>query len=356
MATAIRIGVIYQPGDVMRSALKDRLLGARLAAEATTEHEPASSSAVELIERHLGADVPSLGDVVSELVHDAGCNAVLGFVSVPNALQLADRSEAEGVLYFTPNNGTIWSGRRGVFYLGVPHEVTASGSVRYLRDELGTERLYILYMPGEFAARSRDCTSTAAAAQGMTTLTSKIGESPEGDIRLLEALRSWRPGAVCVLGGGEHVRLAELVKRMNAVGVQPPVLLGRGLLCREFAQLCGQAADGYDFVDCYLRGDAANEEEKHLTQRLGAIDPELVPTASHGWGWDCLRLAVKAFQEAGPRFQDQVAFVEALKGYPGVTGVMSFAANDHNGHWKDDPTTIARLAGGRYTNVSTLGR
>ena len=340
----------------MRSPLKDRLLGARLAAEFASQHEPASSSAVELIERHLGADVPSLGDVVGELVHAAGCNAVLGFVSVPNALQLAERSEAEGVLYFTPNNGSIWSGRRGVFYLGVPHEVTASGSVRYLRGELGAERLYILYMPGEFAARSRECTLAAAAAQGMTTQTSEIGESPEGDIGMLEALRSWRPDAVCVLGGTEHVRLAELAKRMNAVGVQPPVLMGRGLLCREFAQLCGQAADGYDFVDCYLRGDAANEEEKQLTQRLGAIDPELVPTASHGWGWDCLRLAVKAFQEAGPRFQDQVAFVEALQRYPGVTGVMSFAADDHNGHWRDDPTTIARFAGGRYTNVSTLDR
>ena len=150
--------------------------------------------------------------------------------------------------------------------------------------------------------------------------------------------------------------MAELAKHMSSVGVQPPVLMGRGLLCREFAQLSGQAADGYDFVDCYLRGDAANDEEKQLTQRLGAVDSELVPTASHGWGWDCLRLAVKACQEAGPRFQDQVAYLEALTGYPGVTGVMSFTANDHNGHWQDDPTTIARLTGGRYTNVSTLGR
>ena len=356
MAPAVRIGVIYQPGDIMRSALEDRLLGARLAAEFTPAHELASSSAVELIERRLGADVSSLGDVVGELVHDAGCNALLGFVSVPNALQLAERAEAEEVLYFTPNNGAVWSGRHGVFYLGVPHEVTASGSVRYLRGVLGTERLYILYMPGEFAARSRDCTLTAAAALGVTTQTSEIGESPDGDIGMLEVLRSWRPDAVCVLGGTEHVRLAELAKRMNVVGVWPPVLMGRGLLCREFAQLSGQAADGYDFVDCYLQGDAANDEEKQLTQRLGAVDPELVPTASHGWGWDCLRLAVKACQEAGPRFQDQVAFIEALKGYPGVTGVMSFAANDHNGHWQDDPTTIARLAGGRYTNVSTLGR
>ena len=120
MATAVRIGVVYQLGDIMRNALEDRALGARLADEFTPEHEQASSSAVELIERRLGADVSSLGDVVGELVHDAGCNALLGFVSVPNALQLAERSEAEEVLYFTPNNGPIWSGRRGVFYLGVP--------------------------------------------------------------------------------------------------------------------------------------------------------------------------------------------------------------------------------------------
>ena len=133
------------------------------------------------------------------------------------------------------------------------------------------------------------------------------------------------------------------------------MLLSRGMVCREFAERCGPAGEGYDFIDLYLRSDEAPAEERALMDRVAAADAKLVTTASHGFGWDGLRLLATALAN-GPGLDEQVAYLESAGPISGATGILRFDASDHNGHRHDNPTTIARLADGRFVPASKLAR
>ncbi|MCH8206007.1 MAG: hypothetical protein IH956_03280, partial [Chloroflexi bacterium] len=56
------------------------------------------------------------------------------------------------------------------------------------------------------------------------------------------------------------------------------------------------------------------------------------------------------------RLDEQVAYLESGGPISGATGILQFDASDHNGHWHDNPTTIARLADGRFVPASKLAR
>ena len=131
-----------------------------------------------------------------------------------------------------------------------------------------------------------------------------------------------------------------------------PVLLARGMLCKEFAERSGTDAEGFDFIDLFLRDDGAGEEESALFQAVASAEPGLVVTANHGFGWDCARLIVEGLTHAADDPSRAAAHLETLDSYQGATGTYSFSASDHNGHWRHDPTTFARLSGGRFTSVS----
>ena len=356
MAQPARIGIIYE-GRQLGPSAHEQLVGARLAADLTRELRLTLSPALEVVERQLTDASPSVAGAAGDLIRNAGCRALVGILPVPLSIQAAAWAEAAGVLYVTANNNPqLRDGRRRVFHIGVPSEVTAAAAVSYLSGERGAERLAILHPSGSFQVHAAECVRGSAEERGLEVHVRQLGQRPAADVRMLEEMWAWRPDAVCVTGGGLE-RLAALVTRMGgADGGRAVFLGGRGMICREFVQRCGEAAEGYNFIDLYLRDERAPEAERHLMGRLEAAGSGLVATASHGFGWDCMRLAAEAFQQAGPDTDEMVAYLEGLDAYSGATGTLSFSVDDHNGRWRYDPTTIARLSGGQFTVVSTLAR
>lgn len=335
----------------------EQLLGARLAAEYTREIWPSSAPGLELLDRPIPSDPSSVGEAAQDLVHRSGCVALMGMVTVPVSIRAGQWAEANRVLYMAANNDPrVRAGRRHAFGIGVPSEITGQAAARYLHEDRGASRVFILHRPGEFQAYATQCTVEALSQRGIAVATEEIGEDEAADGELLERVRAWRPDAICLQAGAELERLAQLLRRARGGGGLPRMLLSRSMLCREFARLCGPAAEGQDFTDLYLRDDRAPEEERALTERLAVRNAGLVATANHGFGWDGLRLVVEALRAAGSDPDAQVAFLESLQRHPAATGLFTFDANDHNGRWHDDPTTIARLSGGQFILVSSLAR
>ena len=98
--------------------------------------------------------------------------------------------------------------------------------------------------------------------------------------------------------------------------------------------------------------------ETNLARQLAwvaAADSKLVTTASHGFGWDCLRLLTAALAN-GQALDEQIAYLESAGPISAATGILRFDAADHNGRWHDDPTTIARLVDGHFLPASRLAR
>lgn len=354
MSPHLRIGLLYASGELSQS-IREQRLGTRLAIEHTRQLW-GPSDGIELVEREVTADSPSVEEAAADLVRTQGCAVLQGAFSVPLSIRTAQWAEEHQVLYVTANNNPLLrDGRRRVFHIGVPSEVTGSAVAKYLGEERRCQKVGILYTDQEFQRHAAACTVEALGTREVATRQDSVPDRPFSDFELLERMRAWQADAICILGS-DLERLVELVKTAQKLGVLPPMLHARGLLCREFADLAGEAGEGHEFTDLYLRDARASVEEWALHRRLAEVDATLVATASHGFGWDGLRLLAQAWRAAGPDADAQVEFLEGLRAYEGATGTLSFSETDHNGRWQHDPTTITRLVGGRYIVVSTLGR
>ncbi len=355
MVSPLRVGLLYVAESELNQSVEEQVLGARLAADYTREQWPSSASGLELIEHAVTGGLSSVDEAARELVYKTGCNVLLGALTVPLSIRAAEWAEAERILYVTSNNNPkVRDGRHYVFHIGVPSELTARAVAAYLASE-GKRRVCILHTPHDFQIHAASCTVKAMTEMKIAVEDKEIGEHPPGDVQLLAGVRDWGPDAICILGS-ETERLAALVKTAHSLGSLPAMVHPRGLLCSEFARSTGKAAEGHEFTDLYIRNETAPAEEKALSRYLAAGHSSLIATASHGFGWDCLRLLAAAWQAAGPDRNRQVAFLESLRAYSGATGMLTFTERDHNGRWQHDPTTVARLIGGRYLVVNKLGR
>ncbi len=351
MAQSFRVGLLYGTGELNQS-IEDQRLGARLAAAYSVERGGAEP---ELVERAVTGEAEVAG-VAEELTAQAGCQVLLGAVNVPVSVAIAKWAEAHGTLYMTANNnGRVHDGRRHVFHIGVPSQITTQASADYLVKERGARSVSVLYADQEFQANAAELCVAAIRLHSTPANGQPLADDPAEDRQLLGRIRAARPDAVYILAS-ELDRVAALTQLAHELGGFPPILYARGMVCREFVDRVGELAQGQDFVDVFLRNDRAPEEEKALRASLERFDSRLVATASHGFGWDGLRLLVAAYQAAGPSAADQIAFLESLAGYHAATGDLTFTAKDHNGHGPHDPTTISRLEGSQFRVVSTINR
>lgn len=354
VARTVRVGLISGMGDLHQS-IGEQYLGARLAAEYTREIAPATDPDFVLVERPVATE-SAVEIAARELTDDESCAMLLGALNVPHSIRAAQWAEDHGCLYVTANNNPlVWAGRRHVFHIGVPSEITGRAAARFVVDGRGAGRVAVLHTAGDFQVYAAACTAAALVDRGGAVEQRELGADPATDPALFRELRDWQADAMCLLGS-ELDRLAGVVRQVQPRGGPSLILHPRGMLCREFADAAGSAAEGHYFTDLYLRSTAAPVEEQALHRGLASVNPRLVATASHGFGWDGLRLLIHAWNAAGPRPDDQASCLEALVEYHGATGDLSFDERDHNGRWQHDPTTVAQLVGDEFQAASTLAR
>src|SRR5437867_3699543 len=123
MAAEMRIGLLHSNGDLSQSIAEQRL-GAQLAASYTQENPDPGAESPVLVERAV-ANEEEVASALEDLVSGERCSLLLGALNVPISIRAAQWAEAAGVLYTTANNNPlVGGGRRHVFHIGVPSEVT----------------------------------------------------------------------------------------------------------------------------------------------------------------------------------------------------------------------------------------
>lgn len=355
MVDGLRIGLISTDGELSQS-IHEQCVGARLAVGHTHDLWGPNGPGIELVERQVAEDTAEIDTAAQALVGDEGCSALEGALSVPLSMRAAEWAEAHGVLYATANNNPlVGGGRRHVFHIGVPSEITGDAVARFLVGEGGARRVGLLHAGNEFQVHAANCTAAALGERGAEVMQVLLDADGASDEAVLQRVRAWGADAGMIYDS-DTKRQVRLVRAAHALGGLPAFVHARGMLCREFADGAAEAADGHFFVDMFLRDARAPAEEQALHRRLAEVDPALIATASHAFGWDELRLLAEAWRAAGPSPRAQIAFLQGLHGYPGAGGPLTFTERDHNGRWTQDPTTIAQLVNGRFVVVSTLGR
>lgn len=355
MADGLRVGLLFTGGELSQS-IHEQCLGAQLAVDYTRELWGPEGPGIELVERQVTEDPASVDAAVGELVREEGCAVLEGALSVPLSIRAAECAEAHQVVYATANNNPlVGGGRRHVFHIGVPSEITGHAVARFLVGERGAANVAILYAGNDFQVHAAHCTATALRDHGAAVLEIQLDSDGSGDRAALQQLRDWGANAVMIYDS-ETERQVRLVWTAHAVAPFVSFVHARGMLCNEFRAGAGAAAAGHFFVDMFLRDAEAPTEEQALHRRLAAVDPALVATASHGFGWDEFRFLAEAWRAAGPDPAAQIAFLEGFQAWPGAGGPLTFTSTDHNGRAAHDPTTIAELIDGQFVVVSKLAR
>ncbi len=355
MADAIRVGGIctVTPGN---GSPEEQLLGAQLAASYTRGRWPNDTLHIDLVERRVADDPAAAEAAATELVERDGCVALMGMSSVPVSTRLGEWCEDRGMLFMAANNNpVVRKGKHWVFGIGVPSEVTGEGTARALDEALGAKRVYLIHQLGEFQTYAAQCAEAAMTRRGIIVEVGELGDVASNDL-LIDRVLAWGPDAVCLYSGSELEESTAFMHATHETRDWPPTLLSRSMLCKEFAELCGTAAEGHYFVDMFLRDERATEQERALLDALATHDPTSLATANHAFGWDGFRLVAEAIRAGGEDPEAQLFYIEGLKDYPGVTGKLTFGAEDHNGHFDYDPTTVSRLVDGRFVPFSSLGR
>jgi ABC-type branched-subunit amino acid transport system substrate-binding protein len=357
MAETIRVGAVYARLPSNTGTL-EQLLGVQLAAAHTRQLWGAAGPGLELIEREVATDPAAAEAAGLELVQDHGCAALIEMSTIPAAVQMAEWCEREGVLFMTAhNNPVVREGRRRAFGIGVPSELTGQGTAQFLAEGLKAKRAFVINEPNEFQSFASQCAVQELMRRGVTVERGELLPDAAAQATLVRRVREWAPDAVSLWSGGElDAAVAFVAAFGKGTGVLPPTVFSRSMTCQEFVDRAGAALEGQYFVDMFVRGERASDEERALLAALAEHDRALAPTANHAFGWDGLRLVAEATRAAGPNADAQVAYLEGLKNYPGVTGRLNFAADDHNGHFQANPTTISRLEAGRFMPFSAMNR
>lgn len=337
------------------NSARDQMLGVRLAADHTREIGAGANDKLELAEHVVSARSSASIGAAAETLVSSGCDALVGVLTAPLSAELAEWADKAGVLYLTANNRpSVWNGRRHVFHIGVPSDITGRSVIQHILAR-GVRRAVILYRPGPPEAYNVNTLAAESASRFA---------AEEGLDTRLQSLESgvWDGGnhptddeAVCIFNS-DVPKIAELVTRLRSANKDGLIVLSRSMLCRDFIELAGDAGKGCNVVDLFFRSDDASAEERALMRGLAATDARLIATANHGFGWDCLRLTSKALQEAGTDAADQWALLERLDKYQGATGPFAFSSQDHNGRRRYNPTTIALLSKAGFVRVSSLDR
>jgi ABC-type branched-subunit amino acid transport system substrate-binding protein len=337
------------------TATLEQLLGVRLAIAHTRRLWSAEGPELELIEREVPTDAAAAEDAGQELAREHGCAALIEMSTIPAAVRMAQWCEREGVLFMTAhNNPVVREGRRHAFGIGVPSELTGQGVAQFLAVGLKAKRVFVINEPSEFQALASQCAADALAGRGVTVERGELLPDPAARSATIARVRAWGPDAVSLWGGGELDAAAHFMK--EAAGDWPPTVMSRSMTCWEFVDRCGDAIEGQYFVDLFVRSEEACDDERALMAALARHDATISPTANHAFGWDGLRLVAEATREAGVDGDAQVAYLEGLRDYPGVTGRLTFGPRDHNGHFMANPTTISRLEGGRFVPFHAMNR
>jgi len=157
------------------------------------------------------------------------------------------------------------------------------------------------------------------------TLAIRYGKSTKNFAGHIEKIREYRADAVIIWG--LYAKGAQIVREMDAAGLDIPIFGADGLVAPRFIELAGKSAQGvvvtypYDF---YRDDPITRRFNEKFRQRYGH-DPDSF--AAHGY--DAMYLVFHAVKRAGlnrTRIRDELA---RTRDFHGATGIIGF---DHRGN------------------------
>ncbi|MBF4510793.1 MAG: ABC transporter substrate-binding protein [Aeromicrobium sp.] len=216
-------------------------------------------------------------------------------------------------------------------------------TLEYLAD-LGLTNVGLITEDTGFGKDGRTLVAETAANHGLTVVSDQVFKPADTDMTgQLTVIKG--AGADVVLMWSSVAASSIVPKNMAQLGMDIPLVGSHGIARQEFVDSAGAAADGVVMFagkvlapDAYGVGTPSYEAATSFIDRYAETYGEPPSNTFAGHAYDGLYLVVEALKRLDEGFtpSDLRDEIERTSGFPGIGGVFTFSATDHNGMSADD--------------------
>ncbi|MEK6712180.1 MAG: ABC transporter substrate-binding protein [Nitrospinota bacterium] len=293
-------------------------------------------------------------EAVQELAREGEAAAIIGPVSIPEALAAAREAAKQQIPLFTLTapEELFDPARPWVFSTAIPASLGAKAIFSHMA-ALGASRMALLGSGDPEGAEGRALLSALAPPAGVTILMNEAYRPNEHNflpffhaarVRGVEAFVHW----------GRAQALLAVVRARMALDLGLPIYLetalGPGLDLKE----AGRAAEGVVFPAARVPAAAILPPDSPGLREIAEFREAFIrrhrrtPDGVAGFAADAFRLLVGAMRAAGPSRARIPKYLVDTRRYTGLTGRFDFSETDHNGLGAD-ALIMVRIRQGQWT-------
>ncbi len=281
----------------------------------------------------------------TKLIEQDGVVAIIGSTGTGQSMAMRDVIRSAGVPQVSLGSGAILTRDLDPLVFQTPWtaNLIVPLALEYLKSE-GLTNVGLITEDTGFGKDGKALIAEAAAGYGLTIVSEQVFKPADtdmtGQLTVIE-----NAGADVVLMWSSVAASSIVPKNMVQLGMTIPLVGSHGIARQEFLDSAGEAADGAVMFagkvlapEAYGKGTESYEAATGFIARYTEKYGEPPTNTFAGHAYDGLYLVVEALKRLGEDvtpagLRDEI---EATSGFPGIGGVFTFSATDHNGMTAED--------------------
>jgi branched-chain amino acid transport system substrate-binding protein len=354
----VKIGAVYNVSGSQASLGRPSLNGATLAVEQLNARGGLLGRRVELVAVDGETNPTLIAEETEKLVHNPGLSAITGLNDTNMVLAAAPVAEKARMVFLTSGatSPRVPIEFPNYYFMACFGDNTqAAAGAEYAYSVLSAKTAYLVfdettdytvllarYFKERYLQLGGKIVGEDTYAGGATDFSAQIAK--------LKGL-GIPPDMLYVSSGPDEI--GPLVKQLRDAGVDEPVFGGDGYDTPLLLEIAGEAANNVYFTTHALFDPTqATPLEKQFIDAYQARFGTPPESSFAGLGYDAVNLVAAAIERAGSAKQKVIpGALEATRGFPGVTGTISFAPGVHI---PEKQVTIVRVRDGALTLAAIL--
>ncbi|MBN2847710.1 MAG: ABC transporter substrate-binding protein [Coriobacteriia bacterium] len=310
---------------------------------------------LEVIIEDDASDVDQAVARTTKLIEQDNVIAIIGSTGTGQSMAMRDVISEAGVPQVALGSGSVITAEFDPLVFQTPWtaDLIVPLALQYLADE-GLTKVGLVTEDTGFGKDGQALVNAMAAEYGLEVVSDEVFKPADTDMTgQLTVIKS--KGADVVLMWSSVAASSIVPKNMAQLNLGIPLVCSHGVAKQEFIDGAGEAGEGVlAFAgkvlapETYGAGTPSYDAATGFVERYTAAYG-VAPDHFAGHAYDGLYLVVEALKRLDEGFTpaDLRDEIEATSGFPGIGGVFTFSATDHNGMTADD-IVMYRIEGGSW--------
>lgn len=304
------------------------------------------------------SDTNECTSLVKKLVEQDGVVAVIGPSSTGESLALVDYMTANqtALISCAANIGIVTPIEKRTWIFKTPQsDVLAAGEIGGYLNSIGVKKVALLVDASGYGQGGKGVLQAELPKAGFTVVTTEQFGVADTDMSV-QLTKIKATDAQAIIVWGTNPGPAIIAKNAKELKITVPVINSHGIANRTFLSLAGDAANGIIFpAGKLLVADQLPKEDpqkavleqykKDFEAKYGAGSADTFG----GHAYDALTMVVNALKAVGADKAKVRDYLEGnIKNMPGISGMFTMSAQDHNGLSKGAFVMI-KVVDGKWT-------